>query len=124
MTTQATLASPARPFAWLRNPAWYQEYGVYAAVAVLLVFNGLFTEHFMTADNLRTQLVQVAPIVIVALGMALVIGTEGVDLSVGSTMALAAALLPSTSVTGSCRRSPSRCSPERSSERSTAPWSR
>jgi len=33
-------------------------------------------------------------VVIVALGMALVIGTEGVDLSVGSVMALAAAVLP------------------------------
>ncbi len=92
MTTQATLPRPAKPLARLRDPAWYQEYGVYAAVAVVLLFNALFTEHFMTADNLRTQLVQVAPIVIVALGMALVIGTEGIDLSVGSTMALAAAL--------------------------------
>lgn len=93
--TQATLAPPApNPLARLRTPAWWQEYGVYAAVAVLLLFNAVFTDHFMTTDNLRTQLVQVAPIVIVALGMALVIGTEGVDLSVGSTMALAAALLP------------------------------
>ncbi|WP_327174041.1 ABC transporter permease [Streptomyces sp. NBC_01335] len=93
--TQATLAPPAaNPLARLRTPAWWQEYGVYAAVAVLLIFNALFTDHFMTTDNLRTQLVQVAPIVIVALGMALVIGTEGVDLSVGSTMAVAAALLP------------------------------
>jgi len=33
-------------------------------------------------------------VVIVALGMALVIGTEGIDLSVGSVMALAAAVLP------------------------------
>ncbi|WP_434587240.1 ABC transporter permease [Streptomyces sp. A5-4] len=92
--TQATLTRPAKPPARLRDPAWYQKYGVYAAVGVVLLFNALFTEHFMTADNLRTQLVQVAPIVIVALGMALVIGTEGIDLSVGSTMALAAALLP------------------------------
>jgi ribose/xylose/arabinose/galactoside ABC-type transport system permease subunit len=73
---------------------WPQKYGVYAAVAVLLIYNAAFTDHFLTAGNLRTQLVQVAPVVIVALGMALVIGTEGVDLSVGSTMALAAALLP------------------------------
>lgn len=97
MTTPATLSpptEPANPLARLRHPAWYQEYGVYAAVVVVLLFNALFTEHFMTADNLRTQLVQVAPIVIVALGMALVIGTEGIDLSVGSTMALATALLP------------------------------
>ena len=71
-----------------------QRYGVYAAVLALLVFNGVFTDHFLTTDNLRTQLVQVAPVVIVALGMALVIGTEGVDLSVGSTMALSGALLP------------------------------
>ncbi|AXI80818.1 ABC transporter permease [Peterkaempfera bronchialis] len=78
----------------LAAPAWFQRYGVYAAVAVLLVFNAVFTDHFLTTANLRTQLVQVAPVVIVALGMALVIGTEGVDLSVGSTMALAAALLP------------------------------
>jgi galactofuranose transport system permease protein len=86
-----------RPGRWagrLAAPAWFQRYGVYAAVAVLLLFNVAFTDHFLTVDNLRTQLVQVAPVVIVALGMALVIGTEGVDLSVGSTMALATALLP------------------------------
>jgi len=71
-----------------------QDYGVYAAVAVLLLFNAAFTDNFMQLDNLRTQLVQVAPVVIVALGMALVIGTEGVDLSVGSVMALAAAVIP------------------------------
>ncbi|MFB7286986.1 ABC transporter permease [Actinacidiphila glaucinigra] len=78
----------------LPTPAWFQAYGVYAAVAVLVLFNAVFTDHFLTGANLRTQLVQVAPVVIVALGMALVIGTEGVDLSVGSVMALAAALLP------------------------------
>jgi len=71
-----------------------QDYGVYAAVAVLLLFNAAFTDNFMQLDNLRTQLVQVAPVIIVALGMALVIGTEGVDLSVGSVMALAAAVIP------------------------------
>ncbi|GJF31781.1 sugar ABC transporter permease [Kitasatospora sp. NE20-6] len=91
--TQAT-AAPARGLTRLPSSAWFQEYGVYAALAALVVFNALFTDRFLTTDNLRTQLVQVAPVVIVALGMALVIGTEGVDLSVGSTMALASALLP------------------------------
>lgn len=91
-----TQLSPAlgRRAVRLAAPAWFQKYGVYTAVAALLVYNAAFTDHFLTAANLRTQLVQVAPVVIVALGMALVIGTEGVDLSVGSTMALAAALLP------------------------------
>ena len=71
-----------------------RDNGVYAAIVVLLVYNFGFTENFATLANLNTQLVQVAPVLIVALGMALVIGTEGVDLSVGSVMAIAAAILP------------------------------
>jgi galactofuranose transport system permease protein len=81
-------ALAAQPRVWLRDN------GVYAAIVVLLVYNLVFTENFATVANLNTQLVQVAPILIVALGMALVIGTEGVDLSVGSVMAIAAAILP------------------------------
>ncbi|WP_370971001.1 ABC transporter permease [Amycolatopsis sp. cg9] len=74
--------------------AWLQNYGVYLAVVVLLLFNVAFTENFLSAANFRTQLVQAAPVCIVALGMALVIGTEGIDLSVGSVMSIAAALIP------------------------------
>ncbi|HET6711938.1 ABC transporter permease [Amycolatopsis sp.] len=74
--------------------AWLQDYGVYLAVVVLLLFNVAFTENFLSAANFRTQLVQAAPVCVVALGMALVIGTEGIDLSVGSVMAIAAALIP------------------------------
>ncbi|MFI5976078.1 ABC transporter permease [Streptomyces sp. NPDC051452] len=70
-----------------------QEYGVYAGVVALLVFNFALTPHFASAGNFRTQAVQVAPVLIVALGMALAIGTEGVDLSVGSVMALSTSLL-------------------------------
>ncbi len=71
-----------------------QSLGVYVATALLLVFNLVFTPHFATVTNLRLQLVQVVPVAIVAVGMALVIATEGIDLSVGSTMAISAALLP------------------------------
>jgi ribose/xylose/arabinose/galactoside ABC-type transport system permease subunit len=73
---------------------WLRDNGVYVAIVVLVVYNLAFTENFATLANLNTQLVQVAPVLIVALGMALVIGTEGVDLSVGSVMAIAAAILP------------------------------
>jgi ribose/xylose/arabinose/galactoside ABC-type transport system permease subunit len=90
--TDLTLRRPAIDRA--RMAQYLQDYGVYAAIGVLLLFNAAFTDNFLAASNLRTQLVQVAPVVVVALGMALVIGTEGVDLSVGSTMALAAAVLP------------------------------
>jgi len=71
-----------------------RDYGVYLALLVLIVVNVVITPNFLTGDNLRTQLVQVVPTLVVALGMALVIGTEGIDLSVGSVMAIAAALLP------------------------------
>ena len=62
--------------------------------ALLLLFNLLFTPNFATVGNLRLQLVQVVPIAIVALGMALVVATEGIDLSVGSVMAITAAVIP------------------------------
>jgi galactofuranose transport system permease protein len=74
--------------------AWLRDGGVYVALVLLIVINLATTENFATLVNLRTQLVQVAPVAIVALGMALVIGTGGIDLSVGSVMAIAAAVLP------------------------------
>jgi ribose transport system permease protein len=93
MSTEAVAATrPAVDMA--RVKAWLPKYGVYAAIVLLVLYNVLFTPNFLTWSNLRIQLIQVAPIVIVALGMALVIGTEGIDLSVGSVMALAAALIP------------------------------
>jgi ribose transport system permease protein len=71
-----------------------RDHGVYLALAVLVLVNLAFTPHFATVANLRLQLVQVVPIAIVALGMALVVATEGIDLSVGSVMALSAAVIP------------------------------
>lgn len=73
---------------------WLSINGVYVALALVLLVDALFLDRFLSVDNLRTQLVQVVPVLIVALGMALVIGTEGIDLSVGAVMALAAAILP------------------------------
>ncbi|MEU5778114.1 ABC transporter permease [Streptomyces venezuelae] len=70
-----------------------QNYGVYLGVAVLLLVNIAFTPHFLSGENFRTQAVQVAPVLVVALGMALAIGSEGVDLSVGSVMALSTSLV-------------------------------
>jgi|tagenome__1003787_1003787.scaffolds.fasta_scaffold20670856_2 ribose/xylose/arabinose/galactoside ABC-type transport system permease subunit len=97
MADRTGTAEPAAPASRLdrgRILAWLQDYGVYAAIAALIVINIAITPRFLSVENLRTQLVQVAPVVIVSLGMALVIGTEGVDLSVGSVMALATALIP------------------------------
>ncbi|MFF3438632.1 ABC transporter permease [Streptosporangium sp. NPDC002721] len=73
--------------------SWLQRYGVYVAVVVLVLFNAAFTPNFLAVGNFRTQLLQVAPVVVVSLGMALVIGAEGIDLSVGSVMALSASMI-------------------------------
>jgi ribose transport system permease protein len=74
--------------------ALFQRYGVYMAIVLLLVLNLVFSANFITVDNFRVQFIQMVPVLVVALGMALVIGTEGIDLSVGATMALAAAVIP------------------------------
>jgi galactofuranose transport system permease protein len=92
MSSEALADRPSIDLARMRT--WLPKYGVYIAIVVLVAYNVFFTPYFLTWSNLRIQLIQVAPVVIVALGMALVIGTEGIDLSVGSVMALAAALIP------------------------------
>lgn len=73
---------------------WLRRYGVYVALVLLIAVNVVITPNFVSSGNLRLQLVQVAPILIVALGMAMVIGTGGIDLSVGAVIALSAALIP------------------------------
>ena len=89
---EATVAAP--PTASRSASGLLRVYGVYVALAVVLLLNLVFTDNFFAVDNFRIQLIQVVPVLIVALGMALVIGTEGIDLSVGAVMALAAALIP------------------------------
>src|SRR5437899_6903183 len=73
--------------------AWLADQGVYLGLLLLIAFNLLFTQRFAEIDNIRLQFVQVVPVAIISLGMALVIGTKGIDLSVGSVMAIASALL-------------------------------
>ncbi|MFC3687525.1 ABC transporter permease [Aquipuribacter hungaricus] len=92
-TTEAAPAAPARRLPRL-DSGWLRRNGVYVALALLVLVNVVITPNFVSATNLRLQLVQVSPVLIVALGMAMVIGTRGIDLSVGAVMALAAALIP------------------------------
>jgi galactofuranose transport system permease protein len=78
--------------AWRRLPwqVWAQRYGALAALVVLVVYNAVDTPFFLTRQALLFVLLrQAAPIAIVAVGMAIVIGTGGIDLSVGSVMAIA-----------------------------------
>ncbi len=61
---------------------------------MLLALNAAVTRNFLSLQTLNVNLTQVAPIVIVAVGMTLVIATGGIDLSVGSLMAIAGQLAP------------------------------
>jgi len=64
------------------------------ALVALIVFNAFFTNHFLSMQTLYVNLTQVATIVIVGVGMTLVIATGGIDLSVGSLMAISGAIAP------------------------------
>jgi galactofuranose transport system permease protein len=72
----------------------FGRYGTAIALIVLIAFNFAFTPNFATLQTLNVNLTQVCTIVIVAVGMTLVIATGGIDLSVGSLMAISGALAP------------------------------
>ena len=72
----------------------FQTYGALGGLILLLIYNAAFTARFLTVSTWDVLLTQIAPIVIVATGMTLVIATGGIDLSVGSIMAIAGALAP------------------------------
>jgi ribose transport system permease protein len=74
--------------------SWLRDNGVYVGVVLLIAINAIASPNFLSIQSVRLQVIQVVPVAIVALGMTLVIGTRGIDLSVGSVMAIAAALLP------------------------------
>lgn len=68
--------------------------GLLLALAVLIVLNVVVTPNFLNLRSLSVNVSQVATIAIVALGMTLVIASGGIDLSVGSVMAVSGALAP------------------------------
>src|SRR5918997_5599598 len=70
------------------------RYGAWIALALLILVNLAITPNFATWQTLNVNLTQVCAIVIVGVGMTLVIATGGIDLSVGSLMAIAGALAP------------------------------
>lgn len=74
--------------------AFLQTYSSFIALAALIVVNAFFTPNFLTLGTFNANLTQVATIVIVAVGMTFVIATGGIDLSVGSLMAIAGSLAP------------------------------
>jgi len=67
--------------------------GMALALAVELVIFGVFAENFFTLTNFKTIANQIPDKTIVAVGMTFVLIIAGIDLSVGSVLALAGAVL-------------------------------
>ena len=77
-----------------RLPAFIRPYTALVALAALILYNIVFTTNFLSIGTFNANMTQVATIVIVAVGMTFVIATGGIDLSVGSLMAIAGVLAP------------------------------
>ena len=82
------------PTSWLSGlsiPA-LRDYGIYFALIALIAYFSFRVPEFRTWDNAALILLQVSVIGIIAVGMTFTIITAGIDLSVGSLLALAGIL--------------------------------
>jgi len=71
-----------------------EDYGILLVVlAMILILWALQPDYFMTAQNITNIVRQIGMNALLALGMYIVIVTAGIDLSVGSVMALSIMLL-------------------------------
>ena len=74
--------------------AWLADYlGLVAALLTLVIIFGLTAENFFSLVTFRTIANQIPDTTIVAVGMTFVLIIAGIDLSVGSVLALAGAVL-------------------------------
>ncbi len=91
--TQATALPPGLRRMSSR-PAWlsWQGLGIWGSLIVLLIVGTALSDSFATTRNLLNVLRQSSIIAIVALGMTYVIVSGGIDLSVGSIVALVSVL--------------------------------
>ncbi len=66
-----------------------REYGIYFALVLLLISFSITNPRFATSNNIILILLQVSVTGIISIGMLFVILSAGIDLSVGSTLAVA-----------------------------------
>lgn len=77
---------------WRKQPLVHfitSNSGILIAFIVLCIFFSLMSEAFLTSDNVLAVLRQISINAIIAVGMTLVILVRGIDLSVGSIVAVA-----------------------------------
>lgn len=79
--------------AWRRYISVADYVGLSLVLAGLIAVFGLSTDHFFTFTTLRTIANQIPDAIIIAVGMTFVLIIAGIDLSVGSVLALSGAVL-------------------------------
>ena len=80
--------------------AYISEYAAFIALLLLAVFLGIISPEFRTMGNFLNLLRQATFNGLIAIGMTLVILSDGIDLSVGSTFALSAIICAELLVKG------------------------
>ncbi|MCI8556392.1 MAG: ABC transporter permease [Lachnospiraceae bacterium] len=72
---------------------FFQKYGAVAVFLLLVLVNAVFTPNFVNVSTMWNIIAQMTPIMYISVGMTFVIGTSGIDLSVGSTLAFCSIIL-------------------------------
>lgn len=90
-----TMSKPAETSKKLFNKEWLIEQKSLIALIFLIVVVSFLNPNFFTVDNILNILRQTSVNAIIAVGMTLVILTAGIDLSVGSVLALCGAFAAS-----------------------------
>ncbi|MDO4321059.1 MAG: ABC transporter permease [Lachnospiraceae bacterium] len=75
--------------------SWARKYGAIGVFLLLCVINMIFTRNFLKISTVWNVIMQMAPTMYIAVGMTFVIGTAGIDLSVGSILAFTSITLAS-----------------------------
>jgi len=88
LTTTNTDANPKPHVSAAKFRFHFEEAGILAALVVLCVVLSIFNPKFLTFNNIVNVLRQIFQVGILGVGMAYVIITGGIDLSIGSTIAL------------------------------------
>jgi ribose/xylose/arabinose/galactoside ABC-type transport system permease subunit len=78
----------------------FSKYGIFIAFLVLVLIISMLTDRFFTVNNLLNVIRQVSFNGILAIGLTFVIITGGIDLSVGSVVAISAVVSASFAVDG------------------------
>jgi ribose transport system permease protein len=73
--------------------SYIRKYGVGMVLLLLLIANMIITPNFAHINTLWNVFLQSFPVIMIAIGMTFVIATGGIDISVGSTMALSSIVL-------------------------------